>query len=131
MIHCTPVEESERSSWMVGMAIATIVWSMKVIETAKIIAARISLLFLPLVRLHACGFDAAAAFPAAGSVRYSRRRHASRLLDRARNRRLRLPRRRHLRCPLAHRHLGTGAAMGAYLGVMIAFPLLAIGLASS
>ena len=27
--------------------------------------------------------------------------------------------------------LGTGAAMGAYLGVMIAFPLLAIGLATS
>ena len=27
--------------------------------------------------------------------------------------------------------LGTGAAMGAYLGVMSAFPLLAIGLATS
>lgn len=27
--------------------------------------------------------------------------------------------------------LGTGAAMGAYLGVMCAFPLLAIGLATS
>jgi hypothetical protein len=27
--------------------------------------------------------------------------------------------------------LGSGAAMGAYLGVMIAFPLLAIGLATS
>jgi hypothetical protein len=27
--------------------------------------------------------------------------------------------------------IGTGAAMGAYLGVMLAFPLLAIGLASS
>ncbi|MGE5408758.1 MAG: hypothetical protein ACM3NV_09100 [Syntrophothermus sp.] len=27
--------------------------------------------------------------------------------------------------------LATGAAIGAYLGVMIAFPLLAIGLASS
>ncbi len=27
--------------------------------------------------------------------------------------------------------LATGAAMGAYLGVMLAFPLLAIGLASS
>lgn len=27
--------------------------------------------------------------------------------------------------------LGTGAAMGLYLGVMIAFPLLAIGLATS
>jgi hypothetical protein len=27
--------------------------------------------------------------------------------------------------------LGTGAAMGAYLGIMLAFPLLAIGLATS
>jgi hypothetical protein len=27
--------------------------------------------------------------------------------------------------------LGSGAAIGAYLGVMIAFPLLAIGLATS
>lgn len=27
--------------------------------------------------------------------------------------------------------LATGAAMGAYLGIMLAFPLLAIGLASS
>jgi hypothetical protein len=27
--------------------------------------------------------------------------------------------------------IATGAAMGAYLGVMIAFPLLAIGLATS
>lgn len=27
--------------------------------------------------------------------------------------------------------LGTGAAIGAYLGVMLAFPLLAIGLATS
>jgi hypothetical protein len=27
--------------------------------------------------------------------------------------------------------LATGAAMGAYLGVMLAFPLLAIGLATS
>ncbi len=27
--------------------------------------------------------------------------------------------------------LGTGAAIGAYLGIMIAFPLLAIGLANS
>lgn len=27
--------------------------------------------------------------------------------------------------------LGTGAAMGAYLGVMLAFPLLAVGLATS
>jgi hypothetical protein len=27
--------------------------------------------------------------------------------------------------------LGTGAAMGAYLGIMLAFPLLAVGLATS
>lgn len=27
--------------------------------------------------------------------------------------------------------IGTGAAMGAFLGVMLAFPLLAIGLATS
>ena len=40
MIHCTPVGESERSFWRSGAAIATIVWSMKVIATAKIIAAR-------------------------------------------------------------------------------------------
>ena len=44
MIHCTPVAESERSSWRSGAAIATIVWSMKVIATAKIIAASTRLL---------------------------------------------------------------------------------------
>ena len=44
MIHCTPVEESERSPCSSGIAIATIVWSMNVIETAKIIAARIRFL---------------------------------------------------------------------------------------
>jgi hypothetical protein len=37
---------------MLGMAIATMVWSMKVIETAKIIAARISPLLLPPVFVH-------------------------------------------------------------------------------
>ena len=47
MIHCTPVEESERSSCSSGIAIATIVWSMKVIETARIIAARIRVLLEP------------------------------------------------------------------------------------
>src|SRR5205085_474547 len=51
MIHCTPVEERWTSSWIVGIAIATIVWSMKVIATAKIIAARISLLLLLPVSL--------------------------------------------------------------------------------
>ena len=45
MIHCTPVGESERSCWRSGAAIATIVWSMKVIATAKIIAARTRPLF--------------------------------------------------------------------------------------
>ena len=73
MIHCTPVVESERSSCRVGIAIATIVWSMKVIETAKIIAARISLLFLlPAGLVHAVAFDAAARRflpPAFGRVR--------------------------------------------------------------
>ena len=66
MIHCTPVAESERSSWIVGIAIATIVWSMKVIETAKIIAARISLLFLPLVSFMAVRLPSRAPIPAPG-----------------------------------------------------------------
>ena len=47
MIHCDPVVERWTSPWIVGSEIATIVWSMKVIETAKIIAARISFEFLP------------------------------------------------------------------------------------
>ena len=38
MIHWTPVAERSRSFWMTGIAIETIVWSMNVIETAKIIA---------------------------------------------------------------------------------------------
>ena len=46
MIHCDPVVERWTSCWIVGSEIATIVWSMKVIETAKIIAARISFEFL-------------------------------------------------------------------------------------
>src|SRR6188472_4017184 len=129
MIHCTPVAESERSSWIVGIAIATIVWSMKVIETAKIIAARISLLFCapdwfmpaPLPRgrrflpgfgysrrrmpqVFWLGFGIAAAFVLIGAVSGARSRTAS---------------------------LGSGAAMGAYLGVMSAFPLIAIGLATA
>src|SRR5690348_4675380 len=104
MIHCTPVAESERSSWIVGIAIATIVWSMKVIETAKIIAARISLLFwagasgdwfmgrpLPRGRRFLPGFG------------YSRRRNASGLLARIRNRRRLRSRRRLRRRALAHR----------------------------
>ena len=39
-IHWMPVSESPRCCWMVGTEIETIVWSMKVIDTAKIIAAR-------------------------------------------------------------------------------------------
>ena len=39
--HCTPVLVSPSSRWMLGTAMDTIVWSMKVIATAKIIAARI------------------------------------------------------------------------------------------
>src|SRR5690242_11508129 len=101
MIHWTPVAERVRSSWIVGIAIATIVWSMKVIETAKIIAARISLLFgaedwfmraaLP------CGRRILPAFG------YSRRRNAADLLARIRNRRRLRSRRRDLRRPLADR----------------------------
>src|ERR1700761_50338 len=46
MIHCDPVVERCTSCWIVGSEIATIVWSMKVIDTANIIAARISFEFL-------------------------------------------------------------------------------------
>src|SRR5689334_25369266 len=101
MIHCTPVAESERSSWIVGIAIATIVWSMKVIETAKIIAARISLLFLAGDWFMPPAFTRAGRFlPLFG---YSRRRNASGLLARIRNRRRLCPHRRGRRCALAHR----------------------------
>ncbi len=37
------------SSSMTGIAIETIVWSMKVIETAKIIAMRVSFLFVAVL----------------------------------------------------------------------------------
>ena len=50
MIHCTPVAESERSFCSSGTAIETIVWSMNVIDTAKIIAARTRRLFDPSFR---------------------------------------------------------------------------------
>jgi hypothetical protein len=50
------------------------------------------------------GFGIAAAFVAIGAISGARSRTAS---------------------------LGSGAAMGAYLGAMAAFPLLAIGLATS
>ena len=45
MIHCAPVAESDSSLWMLGIAIATIVWSMNVIATAKTIAASTRFLF--------------------------------------------------------------------------------------
>ena len=38
-----PLDDRPRSCWIVGAAIETMVWSMKVIATAKIIAARIRL----------------------------------------------------------------------------------------
>ena len=41
--HCMPLEDRPRSCWIVGAAIETIVWSIKVIATAKIIAVRIRL----------------------------------------------------------------------------------------
>ena len=37
-IHCVPVADSERSFCRSGMARVTIVWSMNIIATAKIIA---------------------------------------------------------------------------------------------
>ena len=37
--HWTPVDDRLSSRWMLGTAMETIVWSMKVIATAKIIAA--------------------------------------------------------------------------------------------
>ena len=42
-----PLLDRPRSCWIVGAAIETIVWSMKVIATAKIIAVRIRLLDRP------------------------------------------------------------------------------------
>src|SRR6516164_11547607 len=41
--HWIPLDDRPRSCWIVGAAIATIVWSMNVIATAKIIAVRIRL----------------------------------------------------------------------------------------
>jgi hypothetical protein len=38
--HCSPVADKSRWRWMVGAAIATIVWSIDIIATAKIIAVR-------------------------------------------------------------------------------------------
>ena len=128
-IHCTPVEESERSSCRLGTAIATIVMSMKVIETAKIIAARIRFLLAPPVVSMPLRFVAAAAESSPfdslaalmpdvfwiGLVLAA----AIFLIGVFAGMRSRTT------------SLATGAAIGAYLGVMLAFPLLAIGLATS
>ena len=46
-----PLLDRPRSCWIVGAAIETMVWSIKVIATAKIIAARIRLRDLPPVVL--------------------------------------------------------------------------------
>jgi len=49
--HCTPVLVSPSSFWISGTAIETMVWSMNVIATAKIIAARMSPFDRPPVTL--------------------------------------------------------------------------------
>jgi hypothetical protein len=46
--HCTPVLVRFSSCWICGTAIDTMVWSMKVIATAKIMAVRTRFLFEPL-----------------------------------------------------------------------------------
>ena len=48
--HCMPLLDRPRSCWIVGAAIDTMVWSMKVIATAKIIAVRIRLFERPPMR---------------------------------------------------------------------------------
>ena len=45
-----PLDDRPRSCWIVGAAIDTIVWSMNVIATAKIMAVRIRLLDWPPAR---------------------------------------------------------------------------------
>src|SRR5437763_11401328 len=45
MIHCAPVADSDRSWRRLGIAIATIVWSMNVIATANTLAASTRFLF--------------------------------------------------------------------------------------
>ena len=47
--HCIPLLDRPRSCWIVGAAIDTMVWSMNVIATAKIIAVRIRLFDRPPV----------------------------------------------------------------------------------
>ena len=41
--HCIPLLDRPRLCWIVGAAIDTIVWTMNVIATAKIIAVKIKL----------------------------------------------------------------------------------------
>ena len=41
MAHCIPLLDNPSSAWILGAATATIVWSMNVIATAKIIAVKI------------------------------------------------------------------------------------------
>ncbi len=53
--HCTPVLLRSSSFWISGAAIDTIVWSMNVIATAKIIAAKIRFLEPPPVALMLIG----------------------------------------------------------------------------
>jgi hypothetical protein len=145
MIHCTPVEESERSPCSSGTAIATIVWSMKVIETARIIAARIRVLLAP-VSSTAWRLPQAPRFlPPTG------RKHAYTVGNRPVGGWFdRLPRLMPdvfwigfgitAFCVLVGFLAGarsattrtlTGVAIGAFLGLMAGFPLLAIGLATS
>src|SRR5580698_4509957 len=49
MAHCMPLLDRPRSASILGAAIETMVWSMNVIATAKIIAVRIRLLDRPPV----------------------------------------------------------------------------------
>jgi hypothetical protein len=129
MIHCTPVVESERSPCSWGIAIATIVWSMKVIDTARIIPARIRFLrpvpASSMPRLFATGTGNPArpvvSLALMPSVFWIGLAIAGLgvligLLSGARS-----------------RSTGalTGLAIGAFLGVMAGFPLLALGLATS
>src|ERR1044072_6163380 len=147
MIHCTPVEESERSCCSWGTAIATIVWSMKVIETAKIIAARISFWLAPPVDSMPVAFAAAPPIPSADGPKTGS--SATEIGPSAgwfdRVARL-MPDIFWLGLGIAlfcvfvgfvagvksrTTSTGTAVAIAAFLGVMAAFPLLAIGLANS
>ena len=58
MTHCSPVEESSRSFCSSGAAIETIVMSMNVIATAKIIAASTRFLLPVLLQSRAAPYPA-------------------------------------------------------------------------